>query len=436
MAQLPPLISFTAGSPAVAGDVNQNFTDIRNHLNGANVDTENIATTLLSRSGGPILNLSQLTENQIAFNVENSQTNTAVSISQLALLATGKSILKLSETVAQTQGDAQLFLSLQSLSTIPAIHVTHGGVDSFKITKNSLNLFSDSTKIDANRIKPPVKTIAERNAIVSPDEGSILYNSTNQELNIKQSAAWVPVGCPIGSVQMFAGSTAPESWLLCDGSTLDSVANPKYAALFSIINTTYGGTGAASFKVPDLRSKIPVGAGVSGGFSQEIVTNKTASSNAIPINTNTDKWFTGMLVTLSGVSGFTGISNGNYYVIRDSSTAIKFASSLANAIALTNLTVTGTGSFTMTHNYTQRSLGQCGGEESHALTKSEIPSHTHTWYFGGGAFPPNTTTQATAQGAAQAYYTGANPIDVTNTGGSGVHNNIQPYLVLNYIIKY
>lgn len=436
MAQLPPLISFTAGSPAVAGDVNQNFTDIRNHLNGANIDTENIATTLLSRSGGPILNLSQLTENQIAFNVENSQANTAVSISQLALLATGKSILKLSETVAQTQGDAQLFLSLQALSTIPAIYVTHGGVDSFKLTKNSLNLFNDSTKISENAIRLPIKTISERNSIISPDEGSLLYNSTNQELNIKQSTTWVPVGCPIGSVQMFAGSLAPEGWLLCDGTSLDSVANPKYAALFGIINTTYGGTGASSFKVPDLRSKIPIGAGVSRGFLEEIVTNKPASSSTIPVNTNTDKWSTGMLVTLSGVSGFTGISNGIYYIIRIGSTTIKFASSLSNAVAGTFLTVTGTGSLTMTHNYTLRSLGQSGGEESHALTLNEIPSHYHSWYFGGGAFPPEPTTQATAQGAAQAYYTGANQINVTNTGGSGSHNNIQPYLVLNYIIKY
>lgn len=178
MAQLPPLISFTAGSPAVAGDVNQNFTDIRNHLNGANVDTENIATTLLSRSGGPILNLSQLTENQIAFNVENSQTNTAVSISQLALLATGKSILKLSETVAQTQGDAQLFLSLQSLSTIPAILVQHGGVDTFKLTKDTVKL--------------PVKTTAQRNAISSPEEGSLLYNSTEKNIALYNGTSWVP----------------------------------------------------------------------------------------------------------------------------------------------------------------------------------------------------------------------------------------------------
>ena len=60
---------------------------------------------------------------------------------------------------------------------------------------------------------------------------------------------------------MFAGSVAPESWLVCNGSTLDSVANPKYAALFAVIGTTYGGTGANSFKVPDCRGIFVRGVG-------------------------------------------------------------------------------------------------------------------------------------------------------------------------------
>ena len=164
MAQLPPLIQFNAGSPAIAQEVNDNFTDIRNHINGANIGTENLVSALLSRSGSPILNLTQLTENQIAFNVENSQSNTAVSIAQLASLAVGKSILKISETVAQTVGTAQLHLSLQSGSTIPAILVQHSGVDTLKLTKDYLRLEA--------LLKPPVRTTAQRNAIATPETGS------------------------------------------------------------------------------------------------------------------------------------------------------------------------------------------------------------------------------------------------------------------------
>jgi len=247
MADLSPLISFTAGTPAVADEVNQNFAAIRAHVNGANIGTKNIESTLLSRSGGPILNLTQLTENQIAFNVENSQSNTAVSIAQLAALAAGKSILKLSETVAQTQGDAQLFLSLQSSSTIPAILIKHGATETFKVTKDIL--------------KPPKKTTSQRNSIASPDEGSVIYNSTTEDINIKRANDWTSIASPVGSVQMFAGSSAPENWLLCDGSTLDSEANPKYALLFAVIGTTYGGTGASSFKVPDCRGIFVRGVG-------------------------------------------------------------------------------------------------------------------------------------------------------------------------------
>lgn len=41
-------------------------------------------------------------------------------------------------------------------------------------------------------------------------------------------------------------------WLLCDGQTLDSVTNPEYTALFNVIGTKYGGSGASSFMIPNM----------------------------------------------------------------------------------------------------------------------------------------------------------------------------------------
>lgn len=41
-------------------------------------------------------------------------------------------------------------------------------------------------------------------------------------------------------------------WLLCDGQTLDSVTNPEYTALFNVIGTKYGGSGASSFMLPNM----------------------------------------------------------------------------------------------------------------------------------------------------------------------------------------
>ena len=66
---------------------------------------------------------------------------------------------------------------------------------------------------------------------------------------------------PVGMIASFAMENAPDDWLVCDGSTLDSVANPEYADLFSAIGTKWGGTGASDFKVPDLRGSFLRGIG-------------------------------------------------------------------------------------------------------------------------------------------------------------------------------
>ena len=67
------------------------------------------------------------------------------------------------------------------------------------------------------------------------------------------SAEWVP-GNPSGMVAMFAGASAPDGWLICDGST---VSRSTYAALFTAIGTVYGaGDGSTTFKIPDLRGEF------------------------------------------------------------------------------------------------------------------------------------------------------------------------------------
>lgn len=65
---------------------------------------------------------------------------------------------------------------------------------------------------------------------------------------------------PVGVMEMFAGETAPVGWLLCQGQAISRTG--VYAALFAVIGTRFGpGNGTSTFNVPDLRERVPTGAG-------------------------------------------------------------------------------------------------------------------------------------------------------------------------------
>lgn len=63
----------------------------------------------------------------------------------------------------------------------------------------------------------------------------------------------------IGEIRLFPYFRgAPSGWLACDGST-QPITN--YEALASLLGTTYGGDGSSTFGLPDLRGRVPIGAG-------------------------------------------------------------------------------------------------------------------------------------------------------------------------------
>jgi microcystin-dependent protein len=120
-------------------------------------------------------------------------------------------------------------------------------------------------------------------------------------------------------------------------------------------------------------------------------------------------------------------------------------------------------------------LGESGGAKTHTLTSAEMPSHTHTQnahnhgisdpshihdvstatgghpavtnyvnqgVFGVFGFTPSTVNQASGYGRtwfADVSQTGITINNSTptnqNSGSGGAHNNLQPYITINYIIK-
>lgn len=61
---------------------------------------------------------------------------------------------------------------------------------------------------------------------------------------------------PIGTVVMWATSTPPEGWLLCNGK---EVSRAAYAELFKVLGTSVGAAGSSAFKIPDLSGRFPLG---------------------------------------------------------------------------------------------------------------------------------------------------------------------------------
>ena len=83
-------------------------------------------------------------------------------------------------------------------------------------------------------------------------------------------------------------------------------------------------------------------------------------------------------------------------------------------------------------------IGQTSGEEGHTVFTSELPAHTHTLgsSTAASALSPATNAPAAASkslyGAAAATPMAAGTIG--NAGGNQSHNNVQPYLAVNFCI--
>lgn len=203
----------------------------------------------------------------------------------------------------------------------------------------------------------------------------------------------------------------------------------------SAIDITDAGTGThsfyVSFKVPDLRARNPIGQGA-GTFALNFATSAVDIATDIITLESNNSFYDGTLVRLTTTGTLpAGLSLAtDYYVIRASATTIKLATSLANAIAETptviNITDVGSGTHTITTTLSTRAMGEQGGEETRKLSVAELASHTHVADSIIGT--PNNDARDAASDNVNENASGA-------TGGNTPHNIMDPFTVVNYIIK-
>lgn len=187
-----------------------------------------------------------------------------------------------------------------------------------------------------------------------------------------------------GVIETFSGASVPTGYLLCDGR---AVSRTTYSNLFSVIGTTYGvGDGSTTFNIPNLGGRVPVGKNT-GTFN---VLGHSDGKESITLSTSNLPAHTHSIPELTGTAASAGSHNHGWKGVVN--VAYNSSGSYVGAIF-------GNDS---AQSYINQGKGiQAAGAHTHSVTVN--------------------STNAKATGS---------------TGSGTAFTNMQPYLVVNYIIKY
>ena len=89
----------------------------------------------------------------------------------------------------------------------------------------------------------------------------------------------------LAEIRLMSFGYAPQGRAMCNGQLLPINQNQ---ALFSLLGTTYGGDGRVTFALPDLRSRVPLGAGNAAVLGERAgLESVTLQLDQIPAHTHT-----------------------------------------------------------------------------------------------------------------------------------------------------
>lgn len=252
--------------------------------------------------------------------------------------------------------------------------------------------------------------------LLSLDSNRISDVATPTSDNDAANKAYVDAAMPTGTMVQYIADTAPTGWMLCDGA---AVSRSTYSALYALIGTTYGaGNGSTTFNVPDLRGRVPMGSGTgagdgSSGTGAPSGTALTLRSRGAWGGGETHTLTTAQLASHSHTSGTLTIPTHTH-----SFTPSGTVSSHSHTFYVNRLTNTADA------NGARVRLTDANADGSGMANGTSVTTATSTPTFTGSAGNTGSAVSANAVAGASG-----------SEGSGSAHNNIQPFMVVSYIIK-